>query len=907
MTERTFENNPSLEANKKEGPSNGLSSEVHAMLDEYKIGEETVKLPGGFQRNEPPEVREKFPAPDLGKNLVPENSAEATSGASARSTYSAAKYKLGEYVGDALDFVVKLGSKAADTYTKNKPWEDYGKDRSLPGRLKDLSRPLHRRFQLEEENLVSSYPPGDRTGQVPGNLVCPKSAEVSRSTDGTCNALGDPAMGAAGTRFQYNTKPDTRYAMDDPPIMEAARLMDRKKFKELPVMDLIGVGSLQGNVHDWMDHGKHQNIPGGFYKIPLPEDHPIRKQHGQTEMLIPKLLIDATRNDADEKAKIRNTYENTVTHWWDASEIYGSDKATSDRLRTHKDGKMILDKDGLLPMGPQGVPDTGFNQNWNPMLEVIHTLYVREHNSIADMLSKAYPQAEFAKWKDKLPEILHTMFGDKLPDKLTDEQYDEFIFGRARLINAAEKAKTHTVDWTPVALNNKTMTDAMYLNYGQEKVGARSKINAHEIGGIWGNKTELAGQPFAMEEDFVQSYQQMHGLIPDSLKIYDHKSGKQISEIPMERALHGNAHKVIQAAGFENVLYSMGVEKSGQITTGNYPNFMRELNIRGNHIDLAAVDILRGREKLLPRYNEYLRQMHEKPVKDFEELIPHDPQLREEVRKIYNNDIEKVDTVVGSLAEWPGRTPKTMGFSTSTFLEFILMASRRVQADRFYTQDFRPEIYTPEGIERIRSLSGMKEIIERNAPELKEAFASRQSAFHPIGKDPIPLNNSGIDELPSNDIQAHIAAFDTKHSGEVSVSDLAQGFRDIGYSRPTAYFKAAMAELRFGSLAGAIGLDKIQIADIKPSPHGLYKPDGNLDQAKVDALFDGKTSITKSDVQAYLDRRNLGLVDRLFLTGQFNSGFQAVGKDAISREEFVRIMNGELMKEKIAKARAKSH
>ncbi|MGC5230989.1 peroxidase family protein, partial [Klebsiella pneumoniae] len=84
-------------------------------------------------------------------------------------------------------------------------------------------------------------------------------------------------------------------------------------------------------------------------------------------------------------------------------------------------------------------------------------------------------------------------------------QYDEFIYSRARLINAAEKAKIHTVDWTPVALNNKTMTDAMIGNYGQEKTAPFSHIDEHELGGIWGHKTDMAGQPYAMEEDFVQS------------------------------------------------------------------------------------------------------------------------------------------------------------------------------------------------------------------------------------------------------------------------------------------------------------------------------------------------------------------------------------------------------------------
>ncbi|MGC5276151.1 hypothetical protein ACPXAM_23720, partial [Escherichia coli] len=88
----------------------------------------------------------------------------------------------------------------------------------------------------------------------------------------------------------------------------------------------------------------------------------------------------------------------------------------------------------------------------------------------------------------------------------------------------------------------------MIDNYGLEMVGIRSKVDEHEVGGIWGHKTELAGKPYAMEEDFVQSYQQMHGLVPDNFQLFDHKTGKEIGNIPMGAALQGNSRKVIEAA-----------------------------------------------------------------------------------------------------------------------------------------------------------------------------------------------------------------------------------------------------------------------------------------------------------------------------------------------------------------------
>ena len=47
------------------------------------------------------------------------------------------------------------------------------------------------------------------------------------------------------------------------------------------------------------------------------------------------------------------TYQNDVTHWWDGSQLYGSDKKTHARVRAFVDGKLKVDDDGLLPVDPR--------------------------------------------------------------------------------------------------------------------------------------------------------------------------------------------------------------------------------------------------------------------------------------------------------------------------------------------------------------------------------------------------------------------------------------------------------------------------------------------------------------------------------------------------------------------------
>ena len=70
----------------------------------------------------------------------------------------------------------------------------------------------------------------------------------------------------------------------------------------------------------------------------------------------------------------------------------------------------------------------------------------------------------------------------------------------------------------------------------------------------------------------------------------------------------------------------------------------------------------------------------------FEELTE-DPATAAELAAVYDGDIEKVDLTVGLFAEPP---PAGFGFSDTAFRIFILMASRRLKSDRFFTTDFTP-------------------------------------------------------------------------------------------------------------------------------------------------------------------------------------------------------------------------
>ena len=74
------------------------------------------------------------------------------------------------------------------------------------------------------------------------------------------------------------------------------------------------------------------------------------------------------------------------------------------------------------------------------------------------------------------------------------------------------------------------------------------------------------------------------------------------------------------------------------------------MRLNGDRVDLGTIDILRDRERGVPRYNDFREKLRKKRIKRFEDLTD-DPQLAEEIRDVYDGDIDRVDLQVGMLAE----------------------------------------------------------------------------------------------------------------------------------------------------------------------------------------------------------------------------------------------------------------
>jgi len=558
-------------------------------------------------------------------------------------------------------------------------------------------------------------------------------------------------------------------------------------------------------------------------------------------------------------ARAPKTYRNTNTAWWDASQIYGFDAFSRARVKTdpHDPAQLLMvrlpgastkgDRQGYLPVlqdvDPQnpdwvGQESTAFPDNWTIGLSFLHNVFAREHNQFV---------AEFRRRGDRSPEADTGLRDPEHPQQVIRyrDVSPQELFEVARLVVAAEIAKIHTVEWTTQLLYNEPLFRGMTGNWNGilGKTGYLSRELADLVGRLgrakdprlanqyysilasgpgilglgsdargWSMASEVDlrrfvnrgtnhfGSPFNFPEEFVSVYR-LHALVPDLLdyRVLD-KPNAIAGEIPVVETFRGRATTFMRERGLANWGLSLGRQRLGALALQNHPRFLQNLRMERlktatKSIDVAALDILRDRERGVPRFNEFRRQYGLHQLTSFDDFIntrdTEEAQIEQSslvriLREVYgqhrcdkrltitsaqrNDDgtpiddclghadgsrvdnIEDLDTVVGWLAE--STRPHGFAISETQFVVFILNASRRLYSDRFFTSSFRPEFYSQLGIDwvtnngpvplcetwpinghRNEPVSPLKRVLLRTIPELRPELATVSNAFDPWARD----------------------------------------------------------------------------------------------------------------------------------------------------------------------------
>jgi hypothetical protein len=579
-----------------------------------------------------------------------------------------------------------LFSDLLDTLEERLKWHQLPKFLGLVGLLKF-------RNEYREKNLFDTEDPPFEENPDPGAV--PEEKVNFRTFDGSFNDLRYPRMGAANTRFGRNfpldkVRPDRANLMNPNPRLISQKLLTRDVFQPIAGLNLLAAAWVQFQVHDWFAH--KEGLAEECHDIPLEEGDPWPED----QMLVPRTPPEPAKSGATP------TYANLNSHWWDGSQIYGSDAQTAEKLRAGFDGKMKIGDAALLPLDLEGVELTGFADNWWIGLSMLHGLFVSEHNAICDRL-----KLENTHWSD---------------DKL---------FHTARLINASLMAKIHTTDWTPNVLSHPTVAAALRINWvgvaGEELQEIFEVLDDSDLlGGIVGSEPEHHAAPFSLTEEFVAIYR-MHPLMPDDYTFYSLETGKQIGAHTLPEVSLSNTREIMEKYALRDLFYSFGQQHPGALRLHNFPRHLQFMTKGdGTNIDLAAIDVLRDRERGIPRYNDFREMLGLERITDFEDICDNKDWAKE-IEEVYEGDIDQVDLMIGAFAE---PLIEGFGFSETAFRIAILMASRRLKSDRFFTSSFNEEIYTKTGLKWVRDNS-MITVILRHHPALEPALRGLETAFQP--------------------------------------------------------------------------------------------------------------------------------------------------------------------------------
>ena len=447
-------------------------------------------------------------------------------------------------------------------------------------------------------------------------------------------------MGSAGSRFGRNVPldqawPDTEPELLTPSPREVSRqLMTRDVFKPATTLNVLAAAWIQFQNHEWFTHRTDQS---DFLNIPLADND----NWHENPMRIERTMRDPTRHTGP--SQYPPNLRSEETHWWE-SRLYGSSFETQRQVRSGDHGKLRVEANGLLPLDPDptlrgGVDLTGFNKNYWVGLEPSASLFVLEHNAICDRLHQAY-----SSWND------------------------DRLFETARLINAALMAKIHTVEWTPGILGHPALQVGMRANWwglaGERLTRLLGRLGTSEvINGIPGSPVDHHTAPFYLTEEFVSVYR-MHPLIPDEFELYALENDQRIDKLTFTDMQGINTRAVMQRIAISDLFYLFGLAHPGAITLHNFPRALQAFQRPDGHLlDLAAVDVLRDRERGVPRYNQFRQLLRMPRVKSFAQLTDN-PQWARELHELYQGDIDRVDLLVGLYAE---PVPRASGSATRRF------------------------------------------------------------------------------------------------------------------------------------------------------------------------------------------------------------------------------------------------
>lgn len=303
-----------------------------------------------------------------------------------------------------------------------------------------------------------------------------------------------------------------------------------------------------------------------------------------------------TRSAHETDSAGQRQHINSITAFIDGSNVYGSDEAAADNLRSHEGGKLRVSEGNYMPYDDDGQYVAGdIRSNENIGLTSMHTLWMREHNRIADELADKHPR-----WSD------------------------EQLYQEARKINVAQMQAITYNEFLPALVGEDAIPE--YQGYDRKVDPGISNV--------------FAGATFRLG----------HTMLSSELLRLD-ENGEEIAEgnVALRDAFF--RPDKVEEAGIDPILRGAASQTAQAVDTNivdDVRNFLFGPPGAGG-FDLAALNIQRGRDHALPGYNDAREAMGLSRIESFDDPIWRDG-VGEKLAQIYDSP-DDVDLWVAGLAE----------------------------------------------------------------------------------------------------------------------------------------------------------------------------------------------------------------------------------------------------------------
>ncbi len=357
---------------------------------------------------------------------------------------------------------------------------------------------------------------------------------------------------------------------------------------------------------------------------------------------------------------------NLITAFIDASNVYGSSTERAQALRTNDgSGRLKTMANGrFLPLNPTGfeIDDGGrprsglflagdIRVNEQVVLTAMHTLFVREHNRLAEQIAAEHPE-------------------------LTGQE----IYELARKIVGAQMQVITFQEFLPLL------------------------IGADAIPSYRGYDSEI--DPSIANEFSTAAFRVGHTMLSPSLMMID--SEGEVEEASLAQLFFDPPR--LREQGIDVFLRGIVAQQAQEVDLELVDEIRNMLfgppGSPGR--DLAALNIQRGRDHGLPRYNIVRRAYGLPSLRDFSE-ISSVPAIQAALEAAYE-DVDEVDLWTAGLAE--DHAPGAM--VGETFRAIIADQFRRLRdGDRFWFENDPCFLSDPELLAEVRSTT-LADIIRRN-------------------------------------------------------------------------------------------------------------------------------------------------------------------------------------------------